>query len=163
MKIDNTIIFAALDEEEPEEGLYGSKFFIYDFNSSKKPGDTLVGVINMDMIAYDGNNDNLIDIHTHSIADSEELANRIVEINKLNNIGCKVGVLNPGSDHVDSQAFWDNNISAVTMLEDTDEADFNPNYHTSEDHISALNKSYFEKTAKLVIASIASLVLPYSM
>ena len=158
LNTNNTIIFAALDEEEPEAGLYGSKYFVFHFKDSKASGDTLLGVINMDMIGYDGNKDNAIDLHTQSIANSVDLANKIVEINKTNNIGLTVGVVNPGSKNVDTQSFWEGNYSAVTMLEDTD--DFNPNYHKSSDRISSLNKSYFEKAAKLVIASIASFALP---
>lgn len=55
-----TILFACWDEEEL--GLYGSKAYA---DTAYFRGDSIIGVLNFDMIAYDGNNDGALDINTN--------------------------------------------------------------------------------------------------
>ncbi|MCW9095163.1 MAG: M28 family peptidase, partial [Ignavibacteriaceae bacterium] len=54
-----TIIYALWDEEE--DGLDGSAYYAQQAYNS---GDSIMGVINLDMIAYDSNSDNISDLHT---------------------------------------------------------------------------------------------------
>ena len=53
-----TIIYALWDEEE--QGLIGSAYYA---QQAALAGDSIMGVINMDMIAYDSDHDNVGEIH----------------------------------------------------------------------------------------------------
>jgi hypothetical protein len=151
----NTVVFAAFDEEE--QGLLGSTFY-EQFATAN--GDSLLGVINLDMIAFDSNSDNLVDIHTKPIAKSVALANKMASLNTLNNIGLTTFIRNPGSDQIDSYTFWTKGYTTITLLEA--DGDFNTHYHNNvtTDHVMYLNKAYFGKCAKLSIATLANYVLP---
>jgi Zn-dependent M28 family amino/carboxypeptidase len=52
MQFDYTVYFMAFDGEEI--GIYGSKA---DADTAYFRGDSIMGVLNLDMISYDGNND----------------------------------------------------------------------------------------------------------
>ncbi|MBK6681102.1 MAG: M20/M25/M40 family metallo-hydrolase [Ignavibacteriales bacterium] len=71
-----TIVFALWDEEE--QGLVGSAYYA---NQASIAGDSILGVVNMDMIAYDANNDNKANLHVRATAQSMDLYNKMVEIN----------------------------------------------------------------------------------
>jgi len=55
-----TIVFAAWDEEE--RGLYGSQAYA---DTAYAHGDSIIAVLNFDMIAYDGNGDGALDVNTN--------------------------------------------------------------------------------------------------
>jgi acetylornithine deacetylase/succinyl-diaminopimelate desuccinylase-like protein len=77
-----TIMYALWDEEE--QGLIGSAYFA---NQASAAGDSILGVINLDMIAYDSNNDGKFEIHTRSVGTSLELKDEILDVNTTYNIG----------------------------------------------------------------------------
>ena len=58
---DYTIIFVAFDEEE--QGLIGSHAYA---DTAYNKGDSILGVFNYDMIAWDGNNDYAYSIYSNS-------------------------------------------------------------------------------------------------
>ena len=60
-----TIIYALWDEEE--HGLVGSSYYA---QQAALAGDSIMGAINMDMIAYDSDNDSAGEIHIRNYANS---------------------------------------------------------------------------------------------
>ena len=60
-----TIIYALWDEEE--QGLIGSEYYA---TQAANAGDSILGVINLDMIGYDGNGDGNADVHNSSVANT---------------------------------------------------------------------------------------------
>ena len=58
-----TIIYALWDEEE--YGLSGAE---YDAALAQKAGDSIVGVVNLDMVAWDSGTDNIAEVHTRNVA-----------------------------------------------------------------------------------------------
>jgi len=150
-----SIIYALWDEEEI--GLIGSSYYAQMAASN---GDDIMSVINLDMIAYDSNNDDLCEIHAKNYAQSVDLANFIVGMNSVYNLGLSPVVEYPGTGASDHSSFWNNGYSAVLLIEAYYGGDFNPYYHTVEDRISICNLPYFEKMAKLGIGSLASLGTP---
>ena len=60
-----TIVYALWDEEE--QGLVGAYYYAQQASVS---GDSILGVINMDMIAWDSNSDHIADVHTRPIGSS---------------------------------------------------------------------------------------------
>lgn len=142
-----TILFAAWDEEE--RGLYGSKAYA---DTAYFRGDSIIGVLNFDMIAYDGNNDGALDINTDP--GSMSLANEFKQIVNLYQPALVPQVttsLSGGSDH---QPFQQRGYKAILSIEDN--SDFTPFYHTVNDAYSSLNKPYFVKMVKAGIAALVT-------
>lgn len=142
-----TVLFAAWDEEE--RGLYGSKAYA---DTAYAHGDSIIGVLNFDMIGYDGNNDGALDINTNT--GSVSLANDFKQVVNLYQPALVPQItfsLNGGSDH---QTFQQRGYKAILSIEDN--SDFTPFYHTVSDAYSTLNKPYFIKMVKAGIAALVT-------
>ncbi len=143
-----TVVFAAWDEEE--RGLYGSKAYA---DTARRLNDSIIAVLNFDMIGYDGNNDGALDINTNTA--SSWLANdffQCVQIYQPTLVPQITYSLNGGSDH---QSFQQKNYSAILSIEDN--SDFTPYYHTVNDTYASLNKPYFLKMTKAGVSALATL------
>ncbi len=153
-----TIIYALWDEEE--RGLYGSDYYA---QQAYNAGDSIIGIINLDMIAYDSNNDNVAEIHTRSIAFSIALKDKMVNVNSTYNLGVVLNIKNPGSTASDHSPFWNRGYSAILLIEhynnNTPPNDFNAYYHTVNDKLIHFNTPYFLKLSKLAIGTFASLAI----
>ncbi len=147
----NTVIFALWDEEEL--GLFGSTTFANNFNIST---DSLLGYINLDMIAWDGNFDDRSEIHVRPIANSLHLANIADKANLDYDIGLNLEIVNPGSSNTDHAPFWLNNLSAIGISEEY-QGDFNPFWHTLGDTLGNFNVPYYERNARLAVSTFATL------
>jgi hypothetical protein len=151
---ENTILFIALDEEESASGgTWGSGAYA---DTARLNGDTILGVINLDMIGWDGNNDNIFQITANQY--SEYLADIVVS-----SANVYTPVLKPikhfgvyGSDQI---AFWDADYKAVASHEDM--SDFHPYYHTVNDTYSRLNQGYMINIIKNAIAALVVLEKGY--
>jgi hypothetical protein len=155
MEFEYSIIYALWDEEEI--GLIGSGYY-----ASQAAGndDVIHAVINMDMISWDGDEDMVVEIHTSMQANSNDLADYIVNVNELYDIPLTPVIELPGTTASDHANFWSNGYAAVLMIEEYYGGDFNPYYHTEQDRIAILNMPYFHEMAKLSIGAIASMAVP---
>lgn len=155
IKTDYTIIYALWDKEE--QGLLGSSLYAYQ---ARLRNDEIVAVINLDMIGWDSNNDNVAEIHYRNYSNSSSIAENMYNINTTYQIGLNLMGVYPGTTASDHASFWNNNYSAVLLIEDYSASngtqDFNMKYHTAEDKINYINKSYFEKCAKVAIGTLAT-------
>lgn len=149
-----TIIYAIWDEEE--QGKVGSLAYA---NLANTNNDSVMGVINIDAIAWDSDNDNAAMIHVKPIGTSFQISDSIQSINTNYSIGLNLAITNPGATYSDHASFWTNGFGAVLVIEDWS-FDANPNYHTDTDLIDYFNLPYFEKLSKLSLASIAALATP---
>jgi len=152
-----TIVFALWDEEE--YGLTGSAHYATQALAAQ---DSIIGVINMDAIAYDGDGDNKARVHTKPIAESIQIADLAVYMNTAYGIDLDLQVNNPGATYSDHASFWTKGYSAVLMIEDFDN-DGNPHYHTITDHVEYFDQGYYHQIARLSIGMTASLAIPYSL
>jgi len=150
-----SVIFAFWDEEEL--GLLGSEYYADVANIINQD---IIGVINMDMITWDGNEDSEFEIHTKQSSSPDFLANHVVGVTSLYNIPLNPRIENPGTSASDHASFWSNDFDAVCISEEYFGNDFNPYYHTVNDRISNLNMPYFHNMAKVTIGSLASLAAP---
>lgn len=149
-----TLVYAIWDEEE--YGLSGSNYYATQaFNA----GDTILAVINMDAIAYDGNGDGKARVHTRPIANSLSVAELATYMNATYSVGLDLVVNNPGATYSDHASFWNKGFTAVLMIEDFDN-DGNPHYHTTTDRVEYFDLPYFHKLARLSIGMAASLAVP---
>ena len=143
-----TILFAAWDEEE--RGLFGSQAYA---DTAYNRGDSIIAVLNFDMIAYDGNLDGALDVNTNSA--STPLANdfaQIVSLYQPTLVPQVTTSLNGGSDH---QSFQARGYKAILSIEDN--SDFTPYYHTVNDTYASLNKPYFLKMVKAGVAALVTI------
>jgi len=149
MNLDYTIIFVAFDEEEV--GGDGSAAFT---DTLRTRGDTLIGMLNLDMIAWDNNSDTKADIWTNR--NSENICDLLISCNNIYQSGITLTKKfdGYGSDH---QLFWYRGLKAISLTEDTN--DFNPNLHKKTDMFNGLNIQYFLKMTKLSVATILNWVI----
>ncbi len=149
--LDYTIVFIAFDEEE----VSGCGSCLYA-DSAYAAGDSIIGVINLDMIGFDSNNDLKFDINTDT--------NSFPHANMLSS-ACAVyrTELVPrfywNERLSDYRSFWDKGFKAIGSVES--HTDFNWYYHTINDRYSALKIGYITKIVKAAIAFLLVLDKDY--
>ena len=146
--LDNTIVYALWDEEEI--GLVGAQYYA---NQAAANNDNILGVLNIDMMGYDGNNDNNFDIDVRDVANSLTMKDDIISILNTPEYGFSltVNVVNPGTSSSDHSRFWNKDYSAVLVGESWETNDETPFYHSSNDRYSTLNFPYFHELSKLIM------------
>jgi len=154
--IENTIIYALWDEEEI--GLRGSEFYA---NQAAANNENILGVLNMDMMGYDGDNpgdigDNEFDIDFRDIAGSVAMKNDIISVLNSYDFNLNVIEVNPGTAASDHASFWGQDYSAVLVGESWETNDQTPFYHTSQDRVATLDLPYFHEMTKLVTGWLAT-------
>ncbi len=150
MQIPYTIIYALWDEEEI--GLVGSYHYA---NRAHTVNENILGVVNLDMIAWDSNNDMVFDIYASSVGKSLDLARLSSALADYFPFNLAPVVLPVGGGRSDHASFWNYGFSAVMIEEEN--TDFNNFYHTSGDKISSFNIEYFFNLSKLACAIITYL------
>lgn len=146
MQFDYTVYFIGFDEEEI--GLYGSRAYS---DSAFARGDSIMGVLNLDMIGYDGNNESKFNAIVNP--QSVELADDFIRVNLLYNIGLiPVKSVNGNSSGSDHWYFWQRGYKAFFGIENN----FNPFYHSINDRYDKINQAYFTKVIKNSIGTLIS-------
>jgi hypothetical protein len=148
-----TLVYALWDEEEI--GFLGSQYFASQAHSNQAD---IMGVVNIDMIGWDGNEDGLFDIHTNNIANSNSIANTLIVVDALYNISLEPVIYNPGTWQSDHDSFWGYDYGAVMLIEAFYGEDLNPYYHSSEDRINKFDLAYFQNLTRLTIGAITTLI-----
>lgn len=148
---DNTIIYALWDEEE--DGLVGSRYYA---NAAGVNGDNILGVLNLDMMAYDGDGDNDFDIDVRNIAGSLTLKDDMLTALTSSGLNLNANVVNPGSGASDHFWFWSNGFPAIFVGESWFNNDETPNYHTANDRFVDLDMNYFTDLTKLSLYYMAT-------
>ncbi|MCK9279769.1 MAG: M20/M25/M40 family metallo-hydrolase [Melioribacteraceae bacterium] len=151
-----SLVFALWDNEE--QGLLGSKYYA---RLARERGDSLLAVINIDMIGYDANKDGLLEVHTRNYAHSNIVANQVWDANYEYGIGLKPYIIDPGTTRSDHASFWSYNYSAITMMENftpiNGYREFNPYYHSMFDDMNVLNTDYLFKGVRLAVAAFGNI------
>ena len=145
--MDNTIIYALWDEEEI--GLKGAGFYATQASNN---GDNILGVLNIDMMGYDGDDDDDFDIDVRPVANSLAMKDDLVSLLATYNFNLNVNVVNPGTTASDHARFWNQGFSAVLVGESWENDDQTPHYHSSGDRYSTLDLPYFHEIAKLIMS-----------
>lgn len=150
---DNTIVYALWDEEEI--GLRGANFYA---NQAAANGDNILGVLNIDMMGFDGDDDNDFDIDVRNIANSIAMKDDIISVLNTSEYGftLNVNVVNPGTTASDHSRFWNNGFSAVLVGEAWSNGDESEFYHLPTDRTATLNLPYYHELSKLIFAYMAT-------
>ncbi|MCC6542354.1 MAG: M20/M25/M40 family metallo-hydrolase [Flavobacteriales bacterium] len=152
---ERTIIFALWDQEE--QGKIGS---IHYANGMAADDADIVAVVNMDAIAYDGNGDRKARVHARPVANSLAIADTVFAVLDRYAFDLDLMLTNPGAVYSDHASFWSAGYGAVLMIEEFNN-DGNPNYHTPNDRVQYFDVPYYEQLAKLSVASMATLAVPF--
>jgi len=151
MPLDFTVIFVAFDEEEAPVILSGSKGFA---DSCFFKGDSLIGMLNLDMIGWDGNNDNKFAV----ILDTNSYIMEKVLYNCLQSYQINLNLFERYNDVCDQTSFWIRGYKAITIIEEARNY-FNPYYHTIGDTFDKFNIQFFYKLVKAAIATTMTYAL----
>ena len=149
-----TIVYAIWDEEE--YGLIGSNYYATQAENNE---DSLVAVINVDAIAWDGDGDKLARVHVQNVANSVNLGTVAANMISTYSIDLQVETNNPGATYSDHASFWNHDFSAILLIEDFDN-DGNPHYHTATDLVEHFDTTYFEQISKWAFATTATMAVP---
>jgi Zn-dependent M28 family amino/carboxypeptidase len=134
-----------------EQGLYGSYFYARDLADRD---ETLMGVLNLDMIGYDAVGDPILDLHTRPGQPPEvALADTFVSVVRAYQLPLTPTIVPDGITYSDHASFWNAGYAALLAIED--DADFNPYYHTANDRLDKLNLTYMTAVTRAVLATIA--------
>lgn len=151
---DYTLMFVAFDEEE--QGLIGSRAFA---DSCYNRGDSIKGVLNFDMIAWDSNNDYKMNIFTNSASYNFSATARYAFniYQPILDITFSVGNMS-SSDHY---YFWQRGYNAFCGIELM--TDFHPYYHTINDNFANVKMPYFLRFTKAALAALMTFGWDYRM
>ncbi|MCG6915106.1 M20/M25/M40 family metallo-hydrolase [bacterium BMS3Abin03] len=150
------IVYAFWDSEE--QGLIGSRLYSNQAYANNKD---IIGVINIDMIGWDSNDDGLIEIHEKDTSATNfiDLPGTIISINQEYNIGLNPLEFRPGTRRSDHNSFWQNGFNAILLIEGLYSEDFNEYYHSQNDKLGNFNLDYYARACKLAIGSLAQIAI----
>ena len=151
-QFDRTIVYAFWDEEEI--GLYGSEDYA---SGASENSINIKAVVNLDMIAWDEDNDRLCDIYLKEIGNTNSLAAFIDETAKEFDLELKPNFIVPELESSDHASFWKYGFTATLFGETFYGDDFNPYWHKPEDRIGEFNLGYFHELSRLAAGVIAKL------
>ncbi|MCX7837172.1 MAG: M28 family metallopeptidase, partial [candidate division WOR-3 bacterium] len=138
-----------------ELGLYGS---IAHSQRARAQGDSILGVLNCDMIACEISNLDSVRIYTGPRITSRAIGDTAFLVNQRYNIGLRIRIAPQLTQYSDHYSYYQQGFNAVHFFED----DFCPDYHTVRDRITRywFDTLYYCKVVKLVIATLATLAIP---
>jgi uncharacterized repeat protein (TIGR01451 family) len=147
----HTLRFVAFAAEE--QGLIGSYYYAAE---ARLAGANIGGVINHDMIAWDANDDEVMEVHVGTRSGSQALGAAFLDAMSLYSIPLAPQTVTSGattrSDHA---RFWDQGYPALLAIEDFQ--DFNPYYHSTDDTLDKLDLPYAQKFVQTTVATLAEL------
>jgi uncharacterized repeat protein (TIGR01451 family) len=136
-----------------EQGIYGSYYYVAEAHSA---GTDIGGAINLDIVAWDSNDDDVMEIHAGTGDDSQDLGIAFLNANATYGISLVPEYITSGattsSDHV---RFWNRGYPAILAIEDFQ--DFTPYYHQTSDTLDKLDLPYATKFVQATVATLAEL------
>lgn len=151
----NTVKFVSFSGEE--QGQLGSHAYAEE---AYILGDTILGVLNFDMMAYDGNGDGIMEVHCGYPPENQALGDILIGAISdyaLNLVPEKL--VEDASWRSDHASFWNYGFPAISGGED--HQDFNPFYHTTDDRVCLFDTAYYVDFVKAAVAGIAILGEPF--
>jgi len=152
----HTLRFVTFSAEE--QGLIGSYYYAAQARSA---GTDIGGVINLDMIAWDSDGDDVLEVHTGTRGDSQALGTTFLNAMATYGIALNPETITSGATRYSDHArFWDQGYPALLAIEDFQ--DYNPNYHQDGDTLDNLDLPYAQRFVQTTVATLAELaqILP---
>lgn len=134
-----------------EQGLLGSYRYA---QRSYATHENIIGVLNLDMIAWDAVGDPDIDLHANSsIPATLDLGNLFSNVVSTYGLDLAPEVIRNGIGASDHASFWQYGYTSILGIEEWD--DFNDYYHTTNDKVLYYNKNYFVEFVKASVGTFA--------
>ena len=149
--LDFTVRFIAFSAEE--WGLWGSRDYA---GKARTAGESIIGVINLDMIAYADAMPEDLEVIVNGR--SEWLAERLIAAAGLYADLTARKTVDSSFVYSDHSPFWDRGYRALLAIEDNPLR--NPYYHQTTDTIDKLNFEFFTASARASLALLAELAQP---
>lgn len=150
-----------------EQSRVGSEHFVRDF-AHWLPD--IIGVINMDMFAFDWDNDRCFEIHAGVLPGSGEIANLFGKVIEDYHLNLTFDLIDDDTaySYSDHKPFWDQGIPAVMVYENgffhagktCNNSDRNTTYHTTADRIIYLNPETGFSIVKAAMGTLAHMANP---
>lgn len=151
--LQHTLRIVAFDQEE--RGLVGSKAYVQWLNSRSELNNVL-GVLNLEMTAYDSDGDGAF----HAIDCGENTSSNLTR--KLGESITQTGLVlqrrEACTNRSDHAMFWRYNVPAIAVSQNFFAGDANPCYHRACDQVGSLNGDYMTKLTRAVTSTVADIV-----
>jgi hypothetical protein len=148
---DFTVRFITFSAEE--WGLWGSRAYAA---AARSAGERILGVINLDMIAYADAVPEDLQIIVNQ--DSTWLADLFLAAGSHYGVVGGTKTVDASFVYSDHAPFWDNGYPALLAIED--EPLTNPYYHRTTDTLDKLNLDFFTSSARTSVGLLAELAQP---
>jgi len=144
-----------------EQGLGGSRAYAAECAAR---GETIGGVVNLDMIGYN-TGEPTFDAYAWSSptapgVDSRDLADKFSSLVTAYGLDLSPTRLNDDNFPImysDQWSFLEQGYPGILVIEGLNADDFNPHYHRTSDTVDFINPHYFAELTKASVASIAHL------
>jgi hypothetical protein len=162
-RFDRSVRFVLFTGEE--QGLLGSAVYAA---SARAAGDNIIGVLNMDMLAYDSSSPdtfklftryNSDPLYTNDLLIAATFTNAVTAYGLTNHLA-PVIVEDSSFWYSDHSSFWNNSYGAILAIEDYPN-DYSQ-IHTLNDRLSYFNLAYYTASVRACIATVAHLAGPVS-
>ncbi len=132
-----------------EQGLLGS----YEYaERSRLQKETILGYINLDMIAWDSGGQPGIDLYAwDDMPATVELAQLFADVVDAYDLDLVPDIFTNYMGYSDHASFWDFGFVSILAIED--DSDFNDYYHTINDQLQYLNMDYYTNFVKAALAT----------
>jgi hypothetical protein len=142
------------EEQVVTYGYFGSKFYA---DEVKARGENIIAVINLDMIGYNNDIYEIIELHARPDHPAEvAIANLFKNVVSVYDINLTPQIITQNvlywSDHV---SFWNVGYPAILAMEDYQE--LTPFYHSTNDRLSTLNTTYLRDFIRATVGTLAHL------
>ncbi len=142
-----------------EAGLLGSKAYAA---RAKAAGENILGYLNMDMISFNGDTSNAINLFANSsVAGSVAMMDLFADAVSAYGLGLvPVKYLvsqQPVGNQSDNKSFWDQGYASILAIEDYIGGDETPYYHTYNDRLMYSNMAYYTDFVKAGLATFVHL------
>lgn len=156
---DRTLRFILFTGEE--QGSFGS----WDYaREAVAKNETIVAILNMDMISWSRADNPVFEVHTRLPGDpsgysaDQAIARTVEEVVHLYGLNhtIQTSILADGNEYSDHYSFWYRGYPGVLIVEDYTR-DPNPHYHTESDLRQYLNMGYYTAITQATLATAAHL------
>jgi len=145
----------------------GSEHFVEDYSSWLPE---TIAVVNLDMFAYDRDQDRCFEIHAGTMTGSQEIGNLFASTIKTYHLNLTFDFIDDETAYTfsDHKPFWDKGVPAVMVYENgfyqegktCGKSDPNYRYHTIGDTLPYINQETGFSILRAAIATVAQLAVP---
>lgn len=150
-----------------EQNRYGSKYFVRDYEDWLPE---IAGVINMDMFAFDWDNDRCFEVHTGTLPGSQQIGQDMADMIELYDLDLRFDLIDDETAYTlaDQYPFWQAGVPAVMVFENffyqegktCGNVDRNTQYHTVADRLPYINQDTGYAILQAAIATLVHLAGP---